>query len=182
MDELVDILDEQGNRTGKTCLKSEAHQKGLLHPTIHVWLYTPDGRVLIQQRGKNKDTHPLLWDVSVAGHIGAGENIKTAAVREVEEEVGYVVSEDDLEPIGTFKAIHKIADDFIDAELHHIFLCKLNTSVQNLTKQESEVEALDMIPLFKFAEETWGLANSAKYVPHGPTYYKTIVKELKKRI
>lgn len=182
MDELVDILDEQGNRTGKSCLKSEAHRRGLLHPTVHIWLYTQDGRVLIQQRGKDKDTHPLLWDVSVAGHVASGEDLKLAAVREVQEEVGYTISKKDLEPIGTFKAVHKIAPDFIDAELHHIFLCKLKVPITSLNMQASEVDALDLIPLFKFAEETWGLANTAKYVPHGPTYYKTIVKEIKKRI
>ena len=182
MDELVDILDGQGKPTGQSCLKSEAHQKGLLHPTVHVWLYTKDGRVLIQQRGKDKDTHPLLWDVSVAGHVSSGEKITTAAQREVLEEVGLPVSEEDLEPIGTFKAVHKIAEDFIDAELHHIFLCVLNVPLSALIKQDSEVDALDLIPLFRFAEETWGLANAAKYVPHGPTYYKIIVKEIKKRV
>ncbi|WP_431161649.1 NUDIX hydrolase [Flagellimonas beolgyonensis] len=182
MDERVDILDEQGKPTGESCLKSEAHRKGLLHPTVHIWLYTQDGRVLIQQRGKHKDTHPLLWDVSVAGHVSSGEEISTAAVREVQEEVGLSITEKDLESIGTFKAVHKIADDFIDAELHHIFLCKLTVPISELAKQDSEVDALDLIPLFKFAEETWGLANTAKYVPHGPTYYKTIVKAIKSRI
>lgn len=181
MDELVDILDSEGKPTGKSCLKSEAHRKGWLHPTVHIWLYTADGRVLIQQRGKNKATHPLLWDVSVAGHVASGEPIVTAAIREVEEEVGYQITEENLEAIGTFKAIHKIAEDFIDAELHHIFLCELETPFKNLTKQESEVEALDLIPLFRFAEETWGLANTGKYVPHGPTYYKKIIKAIKAR-
>jgi len=181
MDEHVDILDEQGKPTGESCLKSEAHRKGLLHPTVHVWLYTPDGRVLIQQRGKNKATHPLLWDVSVAGHVSAGEKIVTAAIREVEEEVGLILSETDLEPLETFKAVHKIAEDFIDAELHHIFLCQLSVPLNQLKKQESEVEDLALVPLFKFAEETWGLASVGKYVPHGPTYYKIIIKAIKTR-
>ncbi|MBR9853525.1 MAG: NUDIX domain-containing protein [Algicola sp.] len=182
MDERVDILDEQGRPTGESCLKSEAHRKGLLHPTIHVWLYTPEGRILIQQRGKNKATHPLLWDVSVAGHVAAGENIIAAAIREVNEEIGLAISEADLESLGTFKAVHKISEDFIDAELHHIYLCQLKLPLSQLTKQKSEVEDLALIPLFKFAEETWGLASVGKYVPHGPTYYKTIVKEIKKRV
>ncbi|MEC3966904.1 NUDIX hydrolase [Flagellimonas halotolerans] len=181
MDERVDILDERGKPTGESCLKSEAHRKGLLHPTVHVWLYTPDGRVLIQQRGKNKATHSLHWDVSVAGHVAAGEKIISAAIREVEEEIGIQVSETELESLGTFKAVHKISEDFIDAELHHIFLCKLNVPLSQLTKQESEVEDLALVPLFKFAEETWGLATTGKYVPHGPTYYKTIIKEIKRR-
>ncbi|MEX0360286.1 MAG: hydrolase, partial [Allomuricauda sp.] len=50
MDELVDILDENGNLTGRTCLKSEAHLKGYFHPTVHVWFYTADGKVLFQKR------------------------------------------------------------------------------------------------------------------------------------
>ncbi len=182
MDERIDILDEHGKPTGKSCLKSEAHQKGLLHPTVHVWLYTIDGRILIQQRGKNKATHPLLWDVSVAGHVSAGENVVAAAIREVREEIGLTINETDLKSLGTFKAVHKISEDFIDAELHHIYLCQLKSPLDQLVKQKNEVENLALIPLFKLAEETWGLASVGKYVPHGPTYYKTIVQEIKKRV
>ncbi|BDW91189.1 hypothetical protein MACH07_00210 [Flagellimonas marinaquae] len=182
MDERIDILDEHGKPTGKSCLKSEAHQKGLLHPTVHVWLYTIDGRILIQQRGKNKATHPLLWDVSVAGHVSAGENVVAAAIREVREEIGLTINETDLKSLGTFKAVHKISEDFIDAELHHIYLCQLKSPLDQLVKQKNEVENLALLPLFKFAEETWGLASVGKYVPHGPTYYKTIIQEIKKRV
>ncbi|MEP3384912.1 MAG: NUDIX domain-containing protein, partial [Flavobacteriaceae bacterium] len=101
MDELIDILDENGNHVGKTCLKSEAHLKGLFHPTVHIWFYTKDGGILFQKRGKDKKTFPLLWDVSVAGHIGAGEPIIEAAIREVEEEIGLKVLASDLDKIGT---------------------------------------------------------------------------------
>ena len=83
MDELIDVLDADGNYTGKCIMKSEAHRKGIFHPSIHVWLYNKNGEILIQQRAKNKDTHPGLWDVSVAGHIGAGEDIVESAIREV---------------------------------------------------------------------------------------------------
>ncbi|NAY90667.1 NUDIX domain-containing protein [Muricauda sp. JGD-17] len=181
MEEQVDILDDNGKPTGKSCLKSEAHQKGLLHPTVHVWCYTQTGKVLIQQRGRKKMAYPLLWDVSVAGHISAGENIETAALREVEEEIGLQIKKSDLESIGTFRETHKHAEDFIDAELHHLFLVKLKVPFSALVKQENEVEALDLIPLFRFAEETWGLGRTEKYVPHGPSYYKKIVTEIKKR-
>ena len=61
MDELVDILDAAGNYTGKIAMKSEAHRNGLFHPTVHVWFYTKNGQILIQQRAENKETHPLLW-------------------------------------------------------------------------------------------------------------------------
>ena len=182
MDELVDILDEYGKPTGESCLKSEAHKKGLLHPTVHIWLYTQNGKVLIQQRGRLKKTHPLLWDVSVAGHVASGEKIATAALREIQEEIGLQLAEADLESIGTFQEIHKHAKDFVDAELHHLFLAELKKPLSSLRKQETEVEALDLVPLYQFAEETWGLGRLDHYVPHGPNYYKTIVIEIKKRI
>lgn len=182
MDELVDILDEYGNRTGDSMMKSEAHRKGLFHATVHVWFYTSDGKILLQQRGRNKKSFPLLWDVSVAGHVSAGEDNETSALREIKEEVGLEVSSKDLEKISVFKSVQKHSGDFVDAEFHHTYVCKLNVPLKMLKKQESEVEALELVPLLKFAEETWGMANSSKYVPHGTDYYKAIVKEIKKRL
>lgn len=182
MDELVDILDSIGKRTGETALKSEAHRRGLFHPTVHIWFYTKDSRLLIQQRAKNKATHPLLWDVSVAGHVGAGEKLELSAVREVQEEIGLTILEDDLEFITSYKEVHEIAPDFTDCEFHHIYLSELNVPLNQLRKQESEVEDLALIPLTRFSEETWGMSNLAKYVPHEVEYYKLICSEVKARL
>ena len=54
MDELVDILNSDGDYTGEQIMKSEAHKKGLYHPTVHIWFYTSDGKVLIQKRSSDK--------------------------------------------------------------------------------------------------------------------------------
>ncbi len=182
MDELIDILDENGQATGRTAMKSVAHQEGLFHPTVHVWFYTKNGKVLLQQRGKDKDTHPLLWDVSVAGHIGAREDIALAATREVAEEIGLTITVNELEKIGVFKSVQHHHAQLIDREFHHTFLCELKVPLTNLQKQESEVAALALVPLTLFSEETWGMANPSKYVPHDLDYYKTIIKEIKQRI
>ena len=93
MDELIDILDDQGNLTGRNCLKSIAHIEGLNHATVHIWFYTPEGNILLQQRAATKKIYPLLWDVSVAGHVNSGESLLTAAIREVKEEVNVQVSD-----------------------------------------------------------------------------------------
>lgn len=182
MDELLDVLDTDGNFIGETIIKSIAHKKGLFHPTIQVWFYTADQKILIQQRARNKDTHPLLWDVSVAGHVGAGENIELSAVREVEEEIGLKISKDDLQKIGIFKSVHKHSENLIDCEFNHTYICELKAPFESLQKQESEVEDLALIPLLQFSEETWGMANLKKYVPHGTDYYKTIVKAVQGRL
>jgi isopentenyl-diphosphate delta-isomerase len=182
MDELLDSLDEYGNYTGKTILKSDAHQQGVYHPTVHIWFYTKRGEILLQQRGKFKETYPLLWDVSVAGHIGAGEDIYDAAVREVKEEIGLNISKEDLKKIGVFKSNQQHGKNLTDNEFHHTFLCELKIPEDQLKKQESEVESLKTVPLIKFAEEVWGLANTAKYVPHGSEYYKTVITSIKEQL
>lgn len=182
MDELVDVLDSEGNFTGKTTMKSKAHKYGWFHPTVHVWFYTQNGQLLIQQRGKEKDIHPLLWDVSVAGHIGAGEDFESSAIREVSEEIGLEITKDELQKIGVFKSIQKHNNGLMDCEFHHTYLCELKVPLSNLKKLDSEVNALKLISLIQFSEETWGIANPAKYVPHAMEYYKSVIKAIKKRL
>ncbi|NNE76633.1 MAG: hydrolase, partial [Pricia sp.] len=74
------------------------------------------------------------------------------------------------------------SDDLIYCEFHHTFLCELKVPLSSLRKQESEVEDLTLISLLKFSEETWGMANLQKYVPHNVEYYKTVIKAIKKRL
>ena len=182
MDELIDILDSNGNFTGEVAMKSVAHKKGWFHSTVHIWLYTKDQRILVQLRGRNKDTHPLLWDVSVAGHIGAGEEIEIAAIREVEEEIGLGISKYNLEKIGVFKSIQKHSNELIDCEFHHTFLCELKVPLKDLTKQDDEVEDLKLIPLLQFSQDTYGEANLNKYVSHEVDYYAEITRAIKKKL
>lgn len=178
MDELIDILDSSGNLTGQTAMKSEAHRKGLFHQTVHIWFYTSDGKVLLQQRAKDKKTHPLLWDVSVAGHIGAGEEIEIAAIREVHEEIGLTISKEGLVKIGFFPSFFKHRDDLTDNEFHHTFIYELKTGLEDLKKQESEVEALALISISKFEKELKDEKHSKRYVAHPIDYYMSVIKEI----
>ena len=180
MDERIAILTSDGKFTGKTTLKSHAHRMGLFHATVHIWFYTSVGNILVQQRGRNKATYPLLWDVSVAGHIGAGEAIKIAAIREVEEEIGLSITENNLKKIGVFKSVQRHRDDLVDCEFHHVFLCVLKVSIHQLKKQASEVEALKLISLLQFTEEIKLLKEHKHNVPRTTEYYKSVIKSIKK--
>lgn len=147
MDELIDILDSEGNFTGVSCLKSEAHKNGYFHATVHIWLYTKEEKILLQKRSPNKKVFPNLWDISVAGHITAGEQILDAALREVYEEIGLKLQRDDLLKIGTRK--HQVFHDngIQDNEIHHVFIAELRTEVKNLTVQAEEVAGLQLFDL-----------------------------------
>lgn len=158
MNELIDILDSEGKPTGQSCLKSVAHQNGYFHATVHIWLYTKDEKILLQKRAATKKVFPNLWDISVAGHIGAGEQILDAAVREVYEEIGLSIQREDLKKIGT--RIHQVVhhNGIQDNEFHHVFICELTVPVQELVVQKEEVAGLKLFDL-TILQQTKNLEN-----------------------
>ncbi|MBT8281263.1 MAG: NUDIX domain-containing protein [Muriicola sp.] len=182
MDEWVDILDADGRYTGERILKSEAHKNGIFHPTVHIWFYTPDGEILLQQRAGIKKTFPLFWDVSVAGHVAAGEDILKGAVREVEEEIGLKITEKVLHPIGVFKSTQPHHSGLIDCEFHHTFICPLSVSIHALEKQKEEVEALQLMPISYWEKDLVSTTPSLSYVPHEEVYYREVINAIRKRL
>lgn len=87
-EELLDVVDEQG-RTIRTVKRSEVHgNPALLHKVVHVLVFSPEGALLLQKRAMTKDVAPGRWDTSVGGHVAPGEDNLTAALREMEEELG----------------------------------------------------------------------------------------------
>ena len=172
MDELIDILNIEGKPSGETCMKSFAHKNGIFHASAHVWVFDDDGNVLIQKRKGDKDTFPNYWDISVAGHISAGEKPLTSAIREVKEEVGLSVSENDLIFIDTFRKKINHSENLIDNELHYIYMCNLNFKLNDLKIQEEEVSALDIIQVNELIQKIEN--NTLKFVPHGKDYFKLV--------
>tara|TARA_R110002074_G_scaffold161480_4_gene319366 strand:- start:37737 stop:38285 length:549 start_codon:yes stop_codon:yes gene_type:complete len=182
MDELIDILNAEGKPLGTSAMKSVAHREGLFHATVHIWFYTKDGELLLQKRSAIKDIHPGLWDVSVAGHIGVGESIIDAAIREVHEEIGLVIIGKELNKVGVFKSIQKHCEQLIDCEYHHTFLSELKVSLKHLTKQESEVDDLKLISPVQFTMELNDKKLAKQYVPHSKEYYTEILKKVKQLV
>lgn len=182
MDEYIDIVTKNGKPTGKSELKSVIHQKGYYHNTVHIWFYTNNGEILLSQRSSKKIICPLLWDVSVAGHIDAGETIKQAAIRETDEEIGISISENDLYKIGIFKCFQSYENGINDNEFHHTFICKLKVKLSELIPQEEEVEALKLVSLNSFKEliDTIEKKNN-HFVPSNKLYYETILEHILKK-
>ncbi len=158
MDELIDILTPEGKPTGKTALKSEAHKNGWFHATVHVWLFTSDEKILLQKRALSKKVFPGLWDISVAGHIAAGETVISSAKREVLEEIGLELDQKDLIKIGT--RIHQVKhkNGIIDNEHHHVFIAELKVPLSTLKIQEEEVADIKLFDL-SILKETKNLEN-----------------------
>jgi isopentenyldiphosphate isomerase len=175
MDELIDILTPKGKPTGKTALKSEAHKNGWFHATAHIWFFTVDQKILLQKRALTKKVFPGIWDISVAGHIGAGEGILEGAKREVLEEIGLKLKDEDLIKIGT--RIHQVEHEngIKDNEHHHVFIAELKVDLTTLTMQQEEVDGLELWEL-SVLKETKNLENVL--LPQFHSYYASVYDKI----
>lgn len=86
-DEMFDVVDADDRVTGQA-RRGEVHRRGLMHRSVHVFVFNMDGKLFLQKRAATKDTFPGRYDSSASGHLNAGESYDACAVRELEEDLG----------------------------------------------------------------------------------------------
>lgn len=131
--ELIDVYNAVGEKTG--CVeRSKAHgDNTLLHRAAHVFVFSGDGRLLLQKRAITKRIQPGKWDASVGGHLAAGEDYLTGARRELAEELGLpedtplehlfdvaIRNEIESEDARVFKAVSEGPFDFQKEEIDEV--------------------------------------------------------------
>lgn len=178
MDELIDILTKDGHPTGKTALKSEIHRKGYFHNTAHLWLYTNNKKILLAQRSLKKTIFPGLWDVSVAGHVDAGETVEQAIIRECQEEIGLTLNPSELTKIGVFPCFQKYDFGIEDNEFHHTFIAELKVPLTQLNPDANEVEDLQLVTFDDFINLLNNSQNTNYFVDSNRSYYETVMQNI----
>lgn len=205
LEERFDIYDEAETWIG-TAARSMVHAMGCWHRSFHCWLSRQDGDrllVLFQQRSADKDTFPLHYDITAAGHLAAGETMQDAS-REVEEELGVSAQYESLLPLG--EARHEAVGmakgvPFIDREISAVYGLVYDGTLAELHLQVEEVAGIfeadldAMIALFenKLAyvtasgmecgrdgslRETERIVRAADFVPRPASYYAGVFRAL----
>ncbi|MFA6957809.1 MAG: NUDIX domain-containing protein [Thermoanaerobaculia bacterium] len=168
-EEMIDLLLPDGTPLGRAKAKSLVHRDGDLHRTAHLWIVTPDKRVLLQLRASTKVNHPSLWDVSVAGHVDAGETAVEAAIREAREELGIALRADELRHIATLRERVVIEEGiYVDNEIEEVYLVRRDVDRAALVLQASEVDDVALVPLDQFRERV--AERDATMVEHWEEY------------
>lgn len=153
-EEMLDVLDEHGEKTGRVASRAEVHARGYWHRVVCVAVIDEQNRILLQQRSKNSSTNPGKWDISAAGHVGAGEDALASAVRETAEEVGIKAKAKDFQYIMSYqKESHPLCRgvEIIDKQVFDVFLLKVPAAIAKHVKlQKSEVQAARFCSLDEF--------------------------------
>ena len=152
MDEIVEILTEDGKETYKRINKTIAHKEGICHGISAIALIDKDGKLLIQKRSANKKNEPNKWDLSGAGHIDIDETPEQAAVRELFEETGIKVEIEELKLIDTYLNKVKLDKDTFINHYTYLFLVQKDIDIKTLQMQESEVSEVIFVDKKKYNE------------------------------
>lgn len=109
-EELLDIVDDNDHVIGQES-RTIVHQRGLQHRGVHVFLFTDDGKMLIQKRSADRAASPSLLDCSISEHVKAGESYHDGAVRGIKEELG--VEGIEIERLTKFRMNYGVNDNEI---------------------------------------------------------------------
>lgn len=181
-EEYIAILNSDGSATGKTCLKSEIHTQGYYHDTAHVWFYNANAEILLAQRAASKTIYPLLWDISVAGHVDAEETIADAAIRETREEIGLKISKTSLLKIGVYKCFQSYPNGITDNEFHHTFIAETKATLKDLTLDADEVAQVKFVSIAEFYRLLKNSASNSHFVSSNTSYYLEVVNAIENRL
>lgn len=143
MDELicVDVLDREIGKASKEI----CHQRGLLHRAFSVFLYR-DGKLLLQQRARNKYHSGGLWANACCSHPRYGESLDFAVSRRLYEELGAVCQCDE---INEFVYFHKFDSTLFEYEYDHVFLGEYKGEVSPNPEEIMDVKWVDINELSK---------------------------------
>ncbi len=117
-EEQVILVDEQDSAIG-VMGKMEAHEKGILHRAISVFIINSKGEWLLQQRHSDKYHSGGLWSNACCSHPKPGEGNKEAAERRLCEEMGLRT---ELKELFRFTYREDIDNGLTEHEFDHVFI------------------------------------------------------------
>ena len=198
---MINVVDKERNIIG---VKSRelVHLDGDWHETFQCWFIEQDENsfyIYVQKRSANKKDFPLMYDITAAGHLLAGETVEDG-VREIKEELGIEVSIDEL----TFlQAIPNsiTLPNFIDNEISLVYLYEVKEPL-TFSFIDQEVEAIMRLKLNDFEKLVCGEVKEVfcqkyedgkfsrehkavsvnQFVPHEANYFKQVVNKIKEYV
>jgi isopentenyldiphosphate isomerase len=173
-DELLDIVDEQGVPTGETVLRSIAHNTGILHRTVHVWITNSEGQVLLQQRSFSKPNGPGEWDIAAGGHIKAGVEPIDGALEEAKEELGLEFVTSQLKLIH-MNQLRLQEGDVTNNEVQFAYLIYLD-DISQIHFADGEVEQVRWFDLDELSCELSDSNSKFKFSSYGAYWTDMIFK------
>ena len=140
--ELLDVYDSNGNVTGRKIIRGD--KTAVLDENEHIavaviFIENDNGEFLIQKTSKEKGGEFS----STGGHVDSGETPLMSIKREVKEELGINVDNEEIEEYGFM---------LFDMPLRYLFYLKKNIPINKITIQKEEVDYVEYMSISKINE------------------------------
>ena len=140
--ELLDVYDNDGKPTGRVVVRRD--KTVMLSDNEHIavgviFIQNSKGEFLIQKTSKEKGGEYT----STGGHVDSGETPLDSIKREVKEELGLNVDNDNIVELGYF---------LYDRPIRFMFYLKKDVDIQTLKLQQEEVESAEFMSVDKIKE------------------------------
>lgn len=145
--ELVDVLDENGNKTGEKATLDDICNRGLWHNSVHAIIITKDRKIVAQKRSLSIVMNPDMIELSVGGAVNSAEEPLQAIIRETKEELGIHVEPSEVIYINKrrynkhYKKLNKTSKTIL-----HTYVIKLRSPISNTKLQDSETSKIYFLP------------------------------------
>jgi isopentenyldiphosphate isomerase len=175
MPEYLEIFDEHNQSLQATKLRRLVHEDGNWHRTAQVYVLNEQNQLLCNLRSPFKDVFPLLWDVSIGGHLEPGESYDSCARRELAEELGIPVEPSAVQFVTYIKIDGKDEKARLtDREHAGIFVYQTTIPAQDVDYQQEEIVELRYIPLAVVKENLQSSVPQIPFIPLQQQFLKTI--------
>lgn len=163
-----DILTRDGKKTGRTVSRgAPIFRRGEYHLVVHIWLVDDKGNLLIQRRSDDKPLMPGEW-AAIGGSALAGESSRSAAKRELAEEMSIEKEEDELQLVKRLVRRNSLLD---------IYIAHTGAHVSDLTLQAEEVAEARWVS----SDDLCRLIESGKFHNYGKEYFDVVLPAVAKR-
>lgn len=139
--EQFDILNERGEFTGKVASRDACHTFGYWHRAVYAFIINSEGQILLQKRSQNKKLWPNKWDMTVGGHVQAGELGRQAIIRECKEELGIDICDNDVKYLVGSSSVYN-NKGYINNHYDECYLIMKDINIKHLKLQLEEVSEI----------------------------------------
>ncbi len=151
MEELLLWVDENDEVIGYG-EKLLTHEQKRLHRAFSVFLYNRnDRKLLLHRRADGKYHSGGLWTNSCCSHPRKGESLTQAVLRRLREELGFELTDAELEKIteagdtirevGKFRYFHDYGQ-YAESEIDHVFYIPISRDEVVLTPNPEEISEI----------------------------------------
>lgn len=125
----------------RSMVRGENICKGEFYMITEIFIIS-NHKILVTLRSSKKKTDPCKWDI-IGGHVQYGENSKSAAVREIYEEIGLKIKKRDLVKIKTVSMNNLFSN---------LYVIKGEFNLNEFILQEDEISCAKFVNREEFVE------------------------------